>query len=207
MGREIELKIPLTDSEYSHLKDVIFGKKTVKDLSFNRDVKYLYKKDEYFSRFETYQQRIQNNEPQCIRLRTEACLDEDGKILDSKVYFTIKRKRRENGIEVNREDETEVADAEVLRVFFESTGFIKWFSKEKRAYSVYITCEFLQNIPVHAELETVNEYKYLEIEITDEKADPDVIKEALEKTVKCLELNPQKKDPRSWISIINNEAI
>ena len=84
-NKEIELKIPLSDGEYDDLKKRYFS-----------GTEKVLKKDEYFSRYDTLEERIKNNEPKVIRIRTEG----------EEVYFTIKRKSIKNGIEVNEEKES-----------------------------------------------------------------------------------------------------
>ena len=59
-NKEIELKIPLSDGEYDELKKRFFT-----------GAEKVIKKDEYFSRYDTLEERIKNNEPKVIRIRTE----------------------------------------------------------------------------------------------------------------------------------------
>ena len=60
MGKEIEIKVPLSDSQYESLKKRFFV-----------DSVFTLKKDEYYSRYKTHEERKNNNEPQVIRIRTE----------------------------------------------------------------------------------------------------------------------------------------
>ena len=118
-------------------------------------------------------------------------------------FFTIKTKDIRNGVEFNNEEETAVEDAEVLRSFFAKTGFECWFRKEKIAFSSHCTVEQLS---FHLELEIINsELTYLEIEYTENDAQPEFIRAQLENLVRRLELDPAKKDSRSWVQIINGD--
>lgn len=65
MSREIEIKLPL--SEESFIK--LFRQ-------FSKlEPEFLFKSDEYYSKFKTKEERIKNNEPQVIRIRTEKSVD------------------------------------------------------------------------------------------------------------------------------------
>ena len=55
------------------------------------------------------------------------------------------------------------------------------------------------------ELEIVNELKYVEIEVTDTDGSAKDIKAGLTQFVKALNLDPLKKDSRSWVEIINGK--
>ena len=59
MGKEIEIKIPLTDSEYDKIFEEIRGR-----------AEHLKKSDEYYSKYDSREERIKNNEPPVIRIRT-----------------------------------------------------------------------------------------------------------------------------------------
>lgn len=205
MGREIEIKIPLTSEEFDRLYDFICLKQSIVGITIIGDAgknckrKFFLKKDEYFSRYDKENERRENNEPQVIRIRTQDFENE------RRSYFTIKRKVVEDGIEVNKENETLIEDADVLRDFFDLAGYSKWFSKEKKAIGVYCTFNLLEGVTFHLELEIVNELKYVEIEVTDTKGSANDIKEGLTQFVKALHLDPQKKDSRSWVEILNGK--
>lgn len=202
MGREIEIKIPLTSKEFDMLYDFLCFKRFIDGIEILGDDKnpcerkFFLKKDEYYSRYKKEIERKENNEPQVIRIRTQEFENE------SRSYFTIKRKVVEDGIEVNKEDETFIEDAEVLRDFFALSGYSKWFSKEKKACGVYCKFSSFEGVSFHLELEIVNELKYVEIEVTDTQESAKDIKAGLTEFVKALKLDPLKKDSRSWVEII-----
>lgn len=202
MGREIEIKIPLTSKEFDMLYDFLCFKRFIDGIEILGDDKtpcerrFFLKKDEYYSRYKKEIERKENNEPQVIRIRTQEIENE------RRSYFTIKRKVVEDGIEVNKEDETFIEDAEVLRDFFALAGYSKWFSKEKKTCGVYCKFSSFEGVSFHLELEIVNELKYVEIEVTDTQESAKDIKAGLTEFVKALKLDPLKKDSRSWVEII-----
>lgn len=199
MGQEIELKIPLTQEEYDFVFSVIAGNTIIEGLHISKFEK-LFKSDEYFSRYETMKERnekvLAGLEPRVIRIRSEK--KENGK---EESFFTLKWKTVKNGIEMNREDETAVENADVLRSLFSSIGFYKYFEKNKDAYSVYCKYKDFEE-ELHLELEKVNQYLYFEVEYTGNSSEPEKIKADLNTFVKLFGLDPQKKDFRSWMSII-----
>lgn len=205
MGREIEIKIPLTSEEFDRIYDFLCLKKSIDGIKILGDDKnpcerkFFLKKDEYFSKYKKEIERRENNEPQVIRIRTQDFEN------DRRSYFTIKRKVVEDGIEVNKEDETFIEDADVLRNFFALSGYSRWFSKEKKACGVYCTFSLFGGVTFHLELEIVNELKYVEIEVTDTDGSAKDIKAGLTQFVKALNLDPLKKDSRSWVEIINGK--
>ena len=217
MGKEIELKIPLSQTQYEDLyKNIFVEKKCAGVKVLDSSCEQIYKHDEYFTKYATLEERAEKNEPQVIRLRTESVRG------DKQCFFTIKRKTLQNGIEVNKEDETLVSDENVLRLFFEEAGYRRWFNKEKKAYSSH--CVLDENI-FHLELVEVNKMLYVEVEVVSEddtaetenklcgKGSADLcgqkklpesnLKAELEKFVLALGLNPADKDPRSWYQIIS----
>lgn len=202
MGREIEIKIPLTDSEFDDIYDFIQQKKKYGGISIKTEGKeisrpqFFLKKDEYYSKYETETLRRKNQEPPVIRIRTENAGGAE------KSYFTIKRKAIEDGIEVNKEDETFIQDANVLRNFFELAGYKRWFYKEKKACGVYCSFEQFLDVTFHLELEIVNNLKYVEIEVTDTACSSRDVKQSLNDFVKALNLDLQKKDTRSWVALL-----
>lgn len=188
MGQEIELKIPLNEQQYDQLYN-----------QFYSGCKMVCKRDEYFSKYNSMEERLKNNEPSVIRIRTEW---EEGE--SAKTYFTIKRKKKENGIENNREDESFIENAEALHVFFEEAGYHKWFNKEKKSYGCFQKLEKQPELDFHMELVIVNDMKYMEIEVTDCKGlDCMDVQRALEGLVRKIGLDPEKKDIRSWYELIN----
>lgn len=205
MGREIEIKIPLTSEEFDRIYDFLCLKKSIDGIKILGDDKnpcerkFFLKKDEYFSKYKKEIERRENNEPQVIRIRTQDFEN------DRRSYFTIKRKVVEDGIEVNKEDETFIEDANVVRNFFALSGYSRWFSKEKKACGVYCTFSLFEGVTFHLELEIVNELKYVEIEVTDTDGSAKDIKAGLTQFVKALNLDPLKKDSRSWVEIINGK--
>lgn len=196
MGREIEIKIPLKSEDYNSIYSAINKETVINGITFG-SVEKLFKQDEYYSLYDTRAERLENGEPQVIRIRTE----DNGE--EKKAYFTLKRKTRQNGIELNKEDESFVSDADVIRDILQISKYKCWFKKEKSAFSVYCKSSVLPGIDFHLELEKVNNLPYVEIEVTDEQKDADVVKTALGEFVKLLGLNPEDKDSRSWVEIIN----
>lgn len=207
MGREIEIKIPLTSKEFDRLYDFLCLKISIEGIQILGNVKnpcerrFTLKKDEYYSKYKKEIERKENNEPQVIRIRTQDFENE------RRSYFTIKRKVVEDGIEVNKEDETFIEDTNVLRDFFALAGYSKWFSKEKKACGVYCKFSSFEGVTFHLELEIVNELKYVEIEVTDTEESAKDIKTGLTEFVKALNLDPLKKDSRSWVEIINGKIL
>lgn len=194
---EIEIKIPLEESEFSYLEDSIYRRKTSENLEFSSSEKIL-KSDEYFSRYKTRAERKSNNEFEVIRIRTEKIGE------NQKSFFTTKRKSLVNGFEVNDEKETFVENPEVLRNFLLESGFNIWFSKKKDALSVFCNLKN-HKMTFHLELEKVNGLKYVEIENTSScENQKDEIFAELKKIVSELGLDISKNDSRSWVEIIEN---
>lgn len=201
MGREIEVKIPLTDLQYDSIFEFMMGNCSCAGLAVVKpcDGKIVVKSDEYYSRFDSREERIAGGEPQVIRIRTEEIEGE------KKAFFTIKRKSRQNGIELNQEDETFVEEAAVIRDMLEIAGYKCWFRKEKHNYSVNCCMNSMGSMDYHLELEEVNGMKYAEIEVTSLEGDADKIKASLNEFAECLGLDSEKKDIRSWVEIINGK--
>ena len=204
MAREIEMKIPLTEEQYDYIYDVIFGSKSIQGLTFEKPVNII-KNDEYYSKYEIFAERMskvrEGVEPQVIRIRTVLKSKEDKE--KKEAFFTIKRKTVENGIELNKEDETYIEKPEVLRQLFNLAGYTMWFEKQKDAFSVYCTAPLLDGTPFHVELEIVNGFKYIEVEVLDEKIPAEVVKAAIGDFMKLFGLNPDDKDGRSWKEIVS----
>ena len=197
MAREIELKVPLTLEQFDRIKKILTQKDQFSSINI-RGLSHILKSDEYFSRYHTHEERIKNKELRVIRLRTE----NDGK--GEKSFFCIKQKTIENGVEFNSEKETFVEDADVLRDFFEASGFIKWFEKKKDAISVYATVSENSDFEAHLELEKVNSLPYIEIEYTKEDLPADQVRAGLEKILLALGVDPKKRDSRSWAEILES---
>ncbi len=223
MAREIEMKIPLTEEQYMSLAGDFI----------KQDIEIILKSDEYYSRYKTRKERLENNEPQVIRIRSEKYAENGGnmfKKLDSfqkvvmffehlrtdsstdfseKTFFTLKTKTIKDGIELNEEHETFVQDAQPVRKLFESTGFIKWFEKSKCAVSAYLPKKLPDGAEIvfHAELEIVNGLPYIEIEYASEnnEFDTKTILKYLEEKIRDLNLDPSKRDERSWKQILSPE--
>ena len=197
MSREIELKVPLTLEQFDRIEKILTKKEQLPSITV-RGLSHILKSDEYFSRYHTHEERIKNNELRVIRLRTE----NDGN--GEKAFFCIKRKSIENGVEFNSEKETFVEDADVLRAFFEASGFIKWFEKKKDALSVYATLSEKPDFEAHLELEKVNSLPYIEIEYTKEDLPADQVRAGLEQILLVLGVDPKKRDSRSWAEILES---
>ena len=191
MGREIEIKIPLTDTEYDRLLSFVNGSEA-------RELCHILKSDRYYSRYSTEQERRAavkaGTEPNVIRIRTEKDLQTHKK----ESYFCYKFKTVENGVEFNSENETFVQDGDVLGQFFVDTGYTLYFEKRKDAWSVYCGSE---PAVFHLELEIVNGLKYVEIEVTQSSLPADEVRQALEDFVTLLKLDVSKRDSRSWMEI------
>ena len=205
MGREIEIKIPLTDSEYDGLLKFVKGSAGYEGVSCTGTApEHILKADEYYSRYQSRAESKAAGEPQVIRIRSEK--SDDCKA-NERSFFCIKRKSVENGIELNREDETFIENAEVVRDLLELSGYHKFFEKKKNAWSVHCNSRVLEGADFHLELEIVNGLKYVEIEVTEEGAPADAVRAALEKFVALFGLDAAKRDSRSWMEIINGGVL
>ena len=203
MGREIEIKIPLSDLEYDKIFTVISGGEQLTGLKVKDKPERILKSDEYYSRYQTRAESKAAGEPQVIRIRSEN--SSEGAAVES-AFFCIKRKSIENGIELNREDETFVENADVIRDLLQLSGYHKFFEKKKDAWSVHCGATVLAGADFHLELEIVNNLKYVEIEVTEEGQLADAVRAALEKFVALFGLDAAKRDSRSWMEIINGGA-
>lgn len=209
MSREIELKIPLTEESFSSLKNIILEKKMAGCLTFSK-ISHVIKSDEYYSLYESHDERVKNKELRVIRIRCERVemlepsgIDIFGDSSESieSAYFTIKEKSLENGIEFNREYETKIDNPDVLRSFFKAAGYKCWFKKIKDSFSTY-SCLTDTNFEAHLELERVNDLPYIEIEYTGDDLDPGQVRENLEKILLALKIDPKNRDCRSWPQIL-----
>ncbi len=220
MGREIEIKIPLTDLEYQKIYSVIFGDKKVSGVEICRHgdvpcpVEHIVKSDFYFSRYNTREESKAADEPQVIRIRCEqyekiGSKEGDGKSAP-KAFFCIKRKSVENGVELNREDETFVEKPEVVKDLLLFSGYHQFFEKRKDSFSVYCESEILPGCEFHLELEKVNDLKYIEVEVTDEdetRLSADAVRIALGKFIELFGLDSSKRDSRSWMEILKDGTV
>lgn len=202
MELEIELKIPLTKQQYDELFRLVTEESSCAGLVFRNPV-HLVKSDDYFSRYKTHTERAANGELPVIRIRTEKTIAQPGTCQESaeQSFFTIKRKSVVNGIECNAEEETAVANPDVLRSFFAASGFHAYFSKTKDA----VSCACFNSRCGHEfvlELEDVNGHLYAEIEYTKDDCSAEEIRNGLEDTVRALGLDAEKKDSRPWIEIL-----
>lgn len=199
MGREIEIKIPLTDDQYDKIFSVITGAEALSGLEVLGQPEHLLKSDIYFSRYNTREESKAAGEPQVIRIRSEAGVEK-------KAFFCIKRKTIENGIELNREDETFVENPEVIRDLLLFSGYHQFFEKNKDSYGVHCQSVVLPGCDFHLELEKVNGLKYIEVEVTDGTDAADAVRVALEKFMELFGLDTSKRDHRSWMEIIKGGA-
>ena len=205
MGREIEIKIPLTEAQYDFIRDVISRSKEVENLKITSGkIEHILKSDEYYSRYQTRAESKAAGEPQVIRIRSERV--DDGET-NERSFFCIKRKSIENGIELNREDETFVENADVVRDLLGFSGYHKFFEKKKDALSVHCESDVLSGADFHLELEIINNLKYVEIEVTEEGLAADEVRSALEKFVTLFGLDASKRDSRSWMEILQGGAV
>ena len=206
MGREIEIKIPLTDEQYDKIYSVIYGDEKIAGLKICKHgdvpcpVEHILKTDSYFSRYATREEGLAAGEPQVIRIRSERY-----EKTEPKAFFCIKRKTVENGVELNREDETFIEKPEVVRDLLMFSDYHQFFEKRKDSLSVYCESEVLADCEFHLELEKVNGLKYIEVEVTDEQDSglaADEVRVALAKFIELFGLDSAKRDSRSWMEIL-----
>ena len=215
MGREIEIKIPLTDEQYDKIFSFVSGKEKISgvELCTTQDVpcplEHVIKSDTYFSRYNTREESKAAGEPQVIRIRREKTAEpkvprnnETNEKINERSFFCIKRKSVENGIELNREDETYVEKPEVVQDLLLFSGYHQFFEKNKDSYGVYCKSEVLPGCEFHLELEKVNGLKYIEVEVTDGSDSADSVRAALEKFMEKFGLDTSKRDSRSWMEIL-----
>ncbi|MBR1639961.1 MAG: hypothetical protein IJ688_11295 [Treponema sp.] len=222
MGREIEIKIPLSQEEYDFISSVIFCKSFIEGIALlPQSLMHIIKTDEYYSLYNSREESRKAGEPQVIRIRSEKyerLSAEDADVGNENVnengagepceksFFCIKRKSLENGIELNREDETFVSDANVIRDILNISGYHKFFEKSKDALSVYASSCLLKNGTFHIELEKVNNLLYLEVEVTDENLPADKVRSALESFIELFSLDSSRRDSRSWMEILQGSS-
>lgn len=177
MSQEIELKVPVTQEQFNAIYQKIYVQKKHENIIIlESSTDKISKSDEYFTRYNSREEMIKYNEPQVIRIRTEIINGE------KQSYFTIKRKTLENGIEVNKEDETFLENDKALRILFEEAGYKRWFYKEKTSYSSYCvltgeekkfdgasnSSDVAGHTRFHLELVEVNKMLYVEVEVVSE---------------------------------------
>lgn len=197
------MKLPLTDAEYDKIFSVISGNVVLDGLEVKSKPEHIFKADEYYSRYQTRAESKAAGEPQVIRIRSEAPADDK---TNERSFFCIKRKTIENGIELNREDESFVEKPEVVRDLLLFSGYHQFFEKNKDAYGVHCQSLVLPGCDFHLELEIVNGLKYIEVEVTDGNASADEVRSALEKFMELFGLDTSKRDKRSWMEIIQGNA-
>ena len=83
MGREIEVKIPLSQNEFMKIMAWILGGKKNPALLF-KNPEIVFKTDEYYSQFEDMKSRLEN-EPRVIRLRTQTNMQNFSEFAGEKV--------------------------------------------------------------------------------------------------------------------------
>lgn len=84
---------------------------------------HISKKDTYYSKYKTFEERKENNEP-VIRIREE----------NDKTYLTIKRKNIVNGVEQNEEIESEMSDIKAICEYFAIDHLEPYFTKTKESW-------------------------------------------------------------------------
>lgn len=155
---EIEMKAILQPSQFATL----LAKKGMK--SIHKHVKI----DTYYSKFNSYQAMKENNEPS-YRIREE----------DEKVFFTYKEKHVVDGVERNKELETEVYNKDNTIAILLANGFNPYFQKQKVTFGFNeiikehqeikdgaFTISFTPALTAHVELEIINEKIFaVEVEV------------------------------------------
>ena len=218
MAREIELKLPLTQSQYNFIYNFLLGKEKINGLEIlnTPPLESIEKFDEYYSLYNTREESRVAGEPQVIRLRSEkiSLLYEtdspteknfsENSLFNEKSFFCIKRKSVKNGVEFNEENETFVENPDVIRDLLLFSGYHKFFQKKKNALSAYCLLPEILLSSFHLELERVNGLKYIEVEVTEEKESPTKVRFALEKFISFFSLDPSKRDSRSWMEILSS---
>lgn len=197
------MKLPLTDAEYDKIFSVFSGNVVLDGLEVKSKPEHIFKADEYYSRYQTRAESKAAGEPQVIRIRSEAPADDK---TNERSFFCIKRKTIENGIELNREDESFVEKPEVVRDLLLFSDYHQFFEKNKDSYGVHCHSVVLPDCDFHLELEKVNGLKYIEVEVTDGTDAADSVRGALEKFMELFGLDTSKRDHRSWMEIIKGGA-
>lgn len=175
---EIEVKIPVDFAKFSKLLEM-----------FAVNGEFKLKKDSYFSKYDTYNERKENNET-LIRIREE---NED-------CFITTKKKTILDGVEKNTEIETKVEKYFFFNFLLNDIGLKNYFSKNKKTW--------LMNINgTNTELEIIND-KYFYVEIEYITSTLENIQDAtiyIKQVCESLGLNYEDRDTRSWMEIISEE--
>ena len=195
MGKEFEAKVLLTPDEYINILEQEVVESGVK------------KSDIYYSKYSSTEEALKNGES-LTRIRTDG----------DKAYLTLKKKELVNGFENNKECETQIEDAEVVKKLLLEAGYSPYFKKYKTSYTIYIRLPtvFVPGVEVHIELEkvensihteksTYKRFYALEIEAVA-SAGLDVHTEELAEVVKTYfnYFNKTEKDfeTRSWKELL-----
>lgn len=141
MGKEFEAKVLLTPDEYINILEQEVVESAVK------------KSDIYYSKYSSTEEALKNGES-LTRIRTE----------DDKAYLTLKKKELFYGSENNKEYETRVEDAEVVKKLLLEAGYSPYFKKYKTSYTIYIRLPMVltPGVDVHIELEKVENSMHTE---------------------------------------------
>ena len=142
MGKEFEAKVLLTSEEYIDiLEKEILNEPSVK------------KSDIYYSKYSSTEEALKNGES-LTRIRTEG----------DRAYLTLKKKELFYGFENNKEYETRVEDAEVVKKLLLEAGYSPYFKKYKTSYTIYIRLPTVltPGVDVHIELEKVENSMHTE---------------------------------------------
>lgn len=141
MGKEFEAKVLLTPDEYINILEQEAVESGIK------------KSDIYYSKYSSTEAAIQFDES-LIRIRTEA----------NKAYLTLKKKELVNGFENNKECETRLEDAEVVKKLLLEAGYSPYFKKYKTSHTIYIhlPAVLTPGVEVHIELEKVENSTHVE---------------------------------------------
>ena len=83
MGREIELKLPLSDQQYDFVRSVITGAVQAEAVNVCSDCERLLKSDEYYSRYTSREESKAAGEPQVSRIRGEVSGVEAGAVAET----------------------------------------------------------------------------------------------------------------------------
>lgn len=180
---ETEVKIEISPEQF-----VRFSEQT--------DFLKVSKEDIYYSKFNTKTERIENNEP-LVRIRKS----------NSDYYFTTKIKNIVDGIERNLERETKIDDKFVIENFLFDTGYHIYFQKSKEGFKKTIKEDDYEiNIEIFVVSCNNKQKIYFEIEIISDKLSNSQAIELLKEKVSSFDLDFEKRDERSWISIFENNS-
>src|SRR5574344_1840993 len=112
MGKEFEAKVLLTPDEYINILEQEVVESGIK------------KSDIYYSKYSSTEEALKNDES-LTRIRTEA----------DKVYLTLKKKELATGCENNKEYETRIEDAEVVKKLLLEAGYSPYLKKYKTSHT------------------------------------------------------------------------